>query len=200
MPTSTAGIVLLALVAQVAEAQVAERPDVKAGDRWQFAVSYGVPSTTPNRTWSITSVTAAGIVGTEDGEPLRLTHELNVLESPRTMESNPGHLRFPLRVGKRWRYDTEWLFKPKGSRGRSSVEVNVVAYENIKVPAGEFDAFRIASTESLGGTSPIGSQYAGETTRTYWYAPAARAIVKMETRNPYLGPSTVELVGFELRP
>ena len=145
-------------------------------------------------------MTAAGIEGTEDGEPLRLTRELNVLESPHTLESNPGLLRFPLEVGKRWRYETDWLFKPKGSRGRSSVDVAVVAFEKIRVPAGEFDAFRLASREALSGTSPIGSQYAGETTRTYWYAPAARAIVKMETRNPYLGPSTVELVAFELRP
>ena len=200
MTSPTLLCAVLALAAQVASAQVAERPDVKAGDRWQFAVSYGVPSTTPNRAWSITSVTTAGIEGTEDGEPLRLTHELNVLESPRTMDSNPGYLRFPLEVGKRWRYDTDWVFKPKGSRGRSSVDVAVVAFEKIRVPAGEFDAFRLASREALSGTSPIGSQYAGETTRTYWYAPAARAIVKMETRNPYLGPSTVELVAFELRP
>lgn len=111
-----------------------------------------------------------------------------------------GILGFPLEVGKRWRYETDWLFKPKESRGRSSVDVAVVAFEKIRVPAGEFDAFRLASRHALSGTSPIGSQYAGEATRTYRYAPAARAVVKMETRNPYLGPSTVGLVAFELRP
>jgi putative ABC transport system substrate-binding protein len=35
---------------------------------------------------------------------------------------------------------------------------------------------------------------------TYWYAPAARAIVKSVTHNPYLGMSTVELVEFQLQP
>ena len=79
------------------------------------------------------------------------------------------------------------------------VEVDVVAYEKVRVPAGEFDAFKLRSVERLRGTSPIRSTYAGDTTRTYWYAPQARAIVRMESRNPYLGPSTVELVSFELR-
>jgi hypothetical protein len=48
--------------------------------------------------------------------------------------------------------------------------------------------------------SPINSQYAGEVTTTYWYAPAARAIVKSVSHNPYLGPTSVELVAFELQP
>lgn len=52
----------------------------------------------------------------------------------------------------------------------------------------------------MSGTSPIGSRYDGEVKRTYWYAPAARTIVKWVSHNPYLGPSTTELVSFELRP
>ena len=44
------------------------------------------------------------------------------------------------------------------------------------------------------------SQIAGETDTTYWYAPAARAVVKSVSRNPYIGITTVELVEFQLRP
>lgn len=189
-----------ALFAGPATAQSAERPDVKVGDQWQFAAYYTVPSVTPNRIWLITSVSAEGIEGAENGEPLKLTRELNVVESPRDKNSNPKLLAFPLTVGKRWRFANEWAFKPKDSRGRSTVDVAVIAYEKVSVSAGVFDAFKLTSSESLSGRSPIGSQYAGETTRTYWYAPAARAIVKSVSHNPYLGPSTVELVGFELRP
>lgn len=195
-----ASSIALFLIGGAALAQSAERPDVKAGDQWKFAVYYTVPSTTPNRSWLITSVSAAGVEGTEDGEPLRLTRELNVIESPRDRQSNPGLLAFPLEVGKRWRYETDWVFKPKGSNGTSVVDVAVLAYEKVTVPAGEFDAFKLSSRESLSGTSPIGSQYAGETTRTYWYAPAARAVVKWISRNLYLGPSTVELVEYQLQP
>ena len=194
------GVATLAIFVDTAVAQTAERPDVNVGDQWKFAVYYTVPSAAPNRTWVVASVSATEIEATENGEPLRLTRELNVIESPRDKSSDFRLLAFPLTVGKRWQFVNDWVFKPKGSKGKSTAEVAVIAYEKVAVPAGEFDAFKLTSRESISGTSPIGSVYAGETTRTYWYAPAARAIVKLVSHNPYLGPSTVELVGFELRP
>jgi hypothetical protein len=179
--------------------QRAEQPVVKAGDAWWFAVYFGVPTSEPSRHWVITSITPTMVAGTENGEPLTLTPELNVLESPRTRESNPKALSFPLEVGKRWRFDSDWLFKPKGSKGSTSVEVTVLAYEKITVPGGEFDAFKLVATGRLRGTSPINSRYDGETTTTYWYAPAARAVVRSVAHNPYLGTTTVELVGLHLQ-
>jgi hypothetical protein len=200
MPKAAFFSVCLALLAHAALAQKADAPAVRVGDEWQFAVYYSVPSTVPNRIWTITAVGDAELEGTENGEPLRLTPELNLRDSPRVAESNPRALSFPLEVGKRWYYESEWLFKPKGSRGRSSVDVVVAGYERIRVAAGEFDAFKVVSRGALSGRSPIGSDYAGETVSTYWYAPAARAIVKSVTHNPYLGTSTVELVGARLQP
>jgi len=190
---------MVAMLADSALAQRADRPEIKVGDQWRFAVYYTVPSTTPNRTWLITSVTVAGIEGTENGEPLMLTRDLNVLESPRTKESNPKLLDFPLAVGKRWRYVSDFVFKPKGSNGRIAVDVEIMAYETVTVPAGKFDAFKLTSKERLSGTSPINSQYAGEITRTYWYASAARAIIRSVSHNPYLGPTSVDLVEFQLQ-
>ena len=193
-----AALLVLALLAGPAIAQKAEQPAVKVGDRWQFAAYYSAPSTKPNRTWVITSVTPEALAGTENGEPLRLTPDLNVLESPRHKESNPRSLSFPLEVGKRWRYASDWVFKAKGSSGTVVVDVAVMGHEKVKVPAGDFEAFKLVAKGKLGGTSPINSQYDAETTTTYWYAPAARAIVKSIHHNPYLGTSTVELVGLQL--
>ena len=173
---------------------------MQVGDAWQFAVYYSVPSTEPSRAWVITSVTSAGITGTENGEPLLLTPDLNVLESPRDKSSNPKSLSFPLVVGKRWTYSNDWLFKAKGSRGSVAVDVAVVAHEKVAVPAGEFEAFKMVAKGRLSGTSPINSQYNAESTTTYWFAPAARCVVKTISHNPYLGTSTVELVAFRLRP
>src|SRR6266852_8020363 len=190
-------VLVLALLADSALAQKADRPGVEVGDQWQFVMYYGVPFTKPNRAWVITSVTPMGIEGTENGEPLMLTPELNVLESPWHKDSNPKALSFPLEVGKRWRYASDWVFKPKGSKGSSIVDVAAIGHEKVRVPAGEFDAFELVAKGSLHGVSTINSQYAGETTTTYWYAPAARAIVKSVTHNPYLGMSTVELVEFQ---
>lgn len=190
-------LVLLCLAASAA-GQVVERPDIRAGSEWRFAVYYSVPTSVPNRTWVVTAVAPDGIEGTENGEPLRLTRDLGVLDSPQNSSSNPRYLEFPLAVGRNWRFVNDWVFKPKGSRGRFSASVTVLAWEKVRVPAGEFDAFKLSVTEKISGTSPIGSQYAGETTRTYWYAPAARAVVKWISHNPYLGSSTTELVSFRL--
>ncbi len=191
---------VLFLLGGQALAQSVARPEIKMGDQWRFAVYYSVPTVTPNRVWQVTAVSAAGIEGSENGEPLRLTHDLNVLESPRGRESNPGLLAFPLSVGKRWKFESDWEFKPKGSRGKYAVDVVVAAYERVSVVAGEFDAFKLTAREILSGTSPIGTDYSGVASRTYWYAPAARAVVKSISHNPYLGGSTVELVELDLRP
>ena len=53
-------------------------------------------------------------------------------------------------------------------------------------------------TGELGGASPSNTFFAGQTTTTYWYAPAARAIVKSVHHNPYQGTTTVVLVDFKL--
>jgi hypothetical protein len=196
----TAALLAAAALCAPAYAQQAHAPALKAGDRWEFAVYYAVPSREPSRVWTIASVTSMSIEGKENGERLVLTPELNVLDSPRASESNPKSLSFPLEVGKRWRYVTEWLFKAKGSKGRSEVDVEVVALEKVRVPGGEFEAFKLVSKGRLSGTSPINSQYAGETTSTYWYAPAARAVVRSVSHNPYLGMSTVELVSYRPAP
>jgi hypothetical protein len=192
--------VAIALVlAQPVHAQVAPRPRIAVGDTWQFAVYYTVPSRVPNRTWTITSVEADRLLGTENGEPLALTTDLNVVDSPRYADSNPRLLSFPLEVGNRWQYKTEWLFKPKSSRGTLAVNVAVLGYETVGVPAGTFAAFKLEAIGELGGSSPSNTFYGGQTTTTYWYAPAAKAVVKSVHHNPYQGTTTVELVRFRLQ-
>ncbi|HET9702066.1 MAG TPA: hypothetical protein VFP70_14190 [Burkholderiales bacterium] len=188
----------LLLAVPPARAQSAPRPDIRVGDQWQFAVYDTVPNRVPSRTWIVTAVTPSGIVGTENGAPLRLTPDLNLLDSPRQSETNPGLLRFPLEVGKRWNYVSQWTFKLKGSTGTIAMAVEVQARERVSVPAGEFDAFRLFARGSLGGTSPANSVYASETTTTYWYAPEARAIVKSVHHNPYIGKTITELVSVRL--
>jgi hypothetical protein len=182
-------------------AQQADRPAVKAGDQWQFVVYYGIPSAKPNRVWVITSVTPSGIEGTENGEPLLLTPELNTVESPLLKVSGLKHLEFPLRVGKRWRFSSDAVFKDNKSTAHSIVEVEVVAHEKVRVVAGEYDAFKLTAKSRFHGLSKGGpGVVSGESSMTYWYAPAVRAIVKSVSQNPYRGTSTVELVQASLQP
>jgi hypothetical protein len=200
MPLRSAVFVLgLGFAIASAFAQRADAPDVRAGDEWQFVAYQTVRPSAPNRVWTIVSVGEASIDATENGEPLRLTRELNVVESPRGRYSDARALAFPLAVGKTWRYRNEWLFKPKSSRGYALVRVTVEAFEPVSVEAGVFDAFRLVARGTLHGVSPVGSRYDAETTSTYWYAPAARAVVKSIDHNPYLGTTTVELVASSRR-
>jgi len=191
-----AAFLVFAILASPTIAQKAERPIVKPGDSWQFVEYYALPSTEPNRHWLITSVTSSRIDGTENGEPLALTPELNVLESPRNKNSNPKALSFPLETGKKWHFASEWVFKPTGSKGVSNVDVEVVGYEKVTVPAGEFEAFKLVAKASMRGISVKGSVVEADVVSTYWYAAGARAVVKSITHNPYIGVTTVELVKF----
>src|SRR5262245_41537865 len=95
--------------------QKADRPAIKVGDQWQFVVYYGTPSAKPNRVWVVTSVTPSGIEGTENGEPLSLTHDLNIVESPLLKASGLKHLEFPLMVGKNWSFTSNAVFKDNKS-------------------------------------------------------------------------------------
>ena len=187
----------MALIASPAVAQKGDRPAVKVGDEWQFIEYYVVPIQKPNVIWVITSVTPAGISGTENGKVLKLTPDLNVIESPRSDHSDWRLLSFPLEVGKKWAYSDDFLQKDVDYAGHSVVNVAVVGREKVRVPAGEFDAYKL---EAKGKDGVRGGPPARDVTRTYWYAPAARAVVKSQTTNPTRGPETIELVSFKLQP
>ena len=180
-------------------AQTADRPDVKVGDRWVFKVSSRMgPGAVEvsDRVWIVTSVAATGIKGTENGKPLMLTPDLNVLESPRSKDSDPRRLSFPLHLGKQWSYTDNYVLKRQGVEGRISVNAKVVGYEKVRVPAGEFDAFKLERK----GNWQLTSGETGESTETYWYAPAARTVVKSEYRAPHVPDTTTELAEFKLQP
>ena len=197
---ASAVILTLAIIASPAVAQKADRPAVKVGDTWQFAEYYiAPPQKKPNLVWVITAVTPAGIAGTENGAPLKLTADLNMVESPRSDHSDWRLLSFPLEVGKKWTFSNEFVQKDVDYKGRLDMSVTVVGREKVRVAAGEFDAFKL---EAKGKSGVDGGSGAGsiDVARTYWYAPAARTIVKQETRNPTRGSETIELVSYKLQP
>jgi hypothetical protein len=182
-------------------AQSAERPSVRPGDEWHFVVYHGTRSTVPNRVWRVVTASAQRIEATENGAPLTLTPDLNVLDSPLRRDTNTRQLQFPLSVGLRWGYVTDLQFKDNGSTATTTAEVQVQAYEKVRVAAGEFDAFRIAASGRIDGRSRGGpGVLAGEFVSVYWYAPSVRAIVKSTTTSTYRGTAHVELVEARLQP
>jgi hypothetical protein len=194
-PAACVAGLALVLLAGAALAQKAERPEVKAGDRWTFSVSEA--GATADRNWVIKSVTPSRIEGTENGKPLALTPDLNEIESPRGKDSDRRLLKFPLEIGKKWTFADDYTLLGSKRSARASIEV--VGYEKVRVPAGEFDAFKLVGKSSWINRKAV---VAGDFDATYWYAPAARAIVKYRSQsNETTRPANAyELVKFRLQP
>jgi len=176
----------------------AERPEVKVGDRWVFEgrAAWGL-KTKWEQVWVVTSVDQVGIKGTENGQPLALTLDMNEIESPRRKDSDLRRLSFPLEVGKQWSYKTDFIINDPnfGAQGQSKASVTVVGYEKLREPAGEFDVFKLQAKWTW-----VSPPYTGDGHATYWYAPAARAIVKFEYHSQGTPDTTTELAEFQLQP
>lgn len=97
---------------------------------------------------------------------------------------------WPLEVGKKWTFDGGWR-RPDGATGRTRQDVEVVAYEEVIVPAGTFMAFKIEARGFYRNDAGGGARQ----NDTYWYAPAVYCDVKhvrQDDRNFY----TRELVTY----
>lgn len=193
-------VMALAAFSGSALAQKADRPDVKVGDQWQFFKSGDLRTPSRNFAWIITSVTPEGIQGTENEEPLLLTTDMNELDSPVRKYSDRRLLSFPLEIGKSWTNEFEFWLKDTGSKGRARASVIVLTHEKVRVPAGEFDAFKLEMTADAKGRAAAGFDYAASTIYTYWYAPSARTIVRQDVVDSARGAYKIELTGFRLQP
>jgi hypothetical protein len=73
----------------------------------------------------------------------------------------------------------------------------VLGYEKVRVPAGEFDAFKLEL--QCKWVSPQ-APFPGACHDTYWYAAAVRAIVKRVWQSTGMPIYTIELIEFQLQP
>lgn len=195
-----AGCLVFAVSAFAQTAPKVDRPDVKVGDQWQLKIGGNARASELNVAWVVTGVTPTEIKGTENGAPLLLTRDMNHVESPRRRNSDLRLLSFPLEVGKSWTFVDDYLLKDTGGKGQGKYSVVVRGYEKVKVAAGEFDAVRLEMKGTYNVTSTAGGTFSGFANRTYWYAPAARVIVREDIDDTYRGPYTIELTSFKLQP
>jgi hypothetical protein len=107
------------------------------------------------------------------------------------MSRNRANLKFPLSVGQKWNYD--YKYQPGGSTPQNrSVEVNVVAIEQINTPAGIFRAFRLSSEENW---LRKGSRSSGFSKSIYFYSPQTKSIVNLNEEQEGLTKS-IQLIKF----
>ncbi len=155
-----------------------DKPELKVGDRWKTErrdPRTKVVQSTGELT--VTTVAPTKIDASGSGGDVVMTPDLTVLSNPRlNYDTGYQFLSFPIQVGKKWEFKTAWQNKVSGSKGSTQMDVEVKSQERIKVAAGEFDAYRL---EANGYMNLAG----GNNRRVnviYWYAPQAKAIVRME--------------------
>ncbi len=166
---------------------VANEPVFAWGDCWTCANSEW-----PNpggkalrlREW-ISRITPEGEIEMTGGPKdrvvrIRLDHDGNYIRKYTwSFEPSESDLRFPLAVGNNWH--ASYVVHPSDSTPPSQQETDfkVIGYGPVHVQAGDFDAFEIRAIGAV-RLSSLESPWPGTTSRTIWYAPAVRRIVKRE--------------------
>lgn len=161
--------------------QVAERPVMVKGDRWDFnrrdkTLSYEFLEEKDGQ--------LIFLVGWEDGKKGKETRtpELNFIKGyNEACDPYRGPFKFPLYVGKKWNYTHSSSKYKQGTTGEVSVidsTVKVLSYEQVKVPAGTFWAYRIEENRSVRGAKSGRGYYV-----TVWYSPEVKNTVKSEEDN-----------------
>lgn len=194
---------LISAAGSVAMAQTppprADAPELKVGDRWKTEVrDRRTKVKESERERSVTAISATQIEGIENGEKYIATPELSTIESS-TAVVTAGELKslnFPLEIGKKWDYKYNMKNKVNGTPSRWQFDASVVAFEKVKVPAGEFDAYKI---QAKGFWKNETSGYSGRAQLTEWYAPSARTVVKTEFDDGF-NYTVRELIELQLQP
>ncbi len=97
---------------------------------------------------------------------------------------------WPLFVGKKWKYESEWE-NNEGTKGKTSQDVEVVSYEELNVEAGNFMAYKI----EYKGMVTNSRGYKGEMSDTWWYSPELKTYIKHVNNDGY-GIYTNELIHY----
>lgn len=101
---------------------------------------------------------------------------------------------WPLEVGKKWVADRDWT-RADGVSGNTRQDAEVVAYEEVTVPAGRLMAFKIEYRGWYRYSHAAQGNQNFRQTDTVWYAPDAYADVKYVFNDGY-NNYTRELVAF----
>jgi len=106
-------------------------------------------------------------------------------------ESSTPFREWPLKVGKKWKYESDWA-NNEGTAMKTSLNAEVVSYGEETVLAGRYLAYKIeyrgTITNSIGGASEIKEDY--------WYAPALKVNIK-KTQDDGYGSYVLELYDYK---
>jgi len=95
-------------------------------------------------------------------------------------QSSTPFRSWPIYVGKKWKYESEWE-NNEGTKGKTSQDAEVVSFEEVKVPAGKFMAYKI----EYKGMVTNSRGFKGKMSDTWWYAPALKTYIKHLNNDGY---------------
>jgi hypothetical protein len=178
-------LVAMPLIAQ----PVANPPDYKIGDRWEYRQTVGgrFAERAPQRLRREVADVAEGIVTLQRGNGT--TYQVDAAGNSRDVRGpdwSRVDFKFPMHVGDQWTFSRHHGGSP--SLWLESGTVKVVAFETITVPAGTFDCFRIVR-EYVSTLKLISEQ----NDTISWYCPSVKVSAREEwtnrTNDPYTGGS-----------
>lgn len=170
------------------QGSIAERPKLTKGDRWEYMKSVG-RVVSYDFMEEINEQLIFQYQENTDKKKEIYTPDLNLVkifnkkgELKEEFTPYKGSFRFPLFVGKKWSYTySTTKHEKKGQPGILDdyiSDVKVVSYEQIKVPAGTFWAFRIEEGRYKWEVKKRPKR--GISERTVWYSPEVKNVVKAE--------------------
>lgn len=157
--------------------------DYKIGEKWIWKWSRSIDGEVRAEGEDIQEVVAY------DGE-LGFWNGVDTVRISTILDRKPSSTPFrdwPLYVGKKWKYESEWE-NNEGTKGKTSQDVEVVSFEELRVVAGKFVAYKI----EYKGMVTNSRGYKGEMTDTWWYSPDLKTYIKHVNNDGY-GVYTNEL-------
>jgi hypothetical protein len=167
----------------------------KAGSTWRFAVSDGFTRLARGHVdYRVVDVLSDSIrvevAGYDGNRTETYTHGWNWLVRPatnmQTFVYEPAYqaLPFPIEAGKTWRHAGTATDPATGKRFPVRIDGEVLGWERIRVPAGEFEAIKLRRIVYLDYFEQ-GVRGQSWIIETDWYAPAVAHVARQETTSKY---------------
>ena len=175
-PLAARACILTVCTAQAQKAEMPTPQDFKVGDTWEWRQIDSRTQLEEGKR-SRTVVNDEGVLkfASHTGEQSQIASAF--LGQP---AAKPWRV-WPLELGKKWEHEYEWKRVSDGVTIHKEQTAEVVAYEEVSVPAGKFMAFKIEYQGWYRNSK--GSN--GKIQETYWFAPAAKTDVKYRIDDGY---------------
>jgi hypothetical protein len=168
----------IALPAFAENAPTADKPTPKVGDVFEYVTRFVAIDC---QRWEVTAVNQGGYNISKCGDyeayadagSGTLTKIVSGGKPVFEFKPYTPTLVFPLELGKKWQGKYDGYRADQGASWNSNVSCEAKAFEPVKVPAGDFDAYRVACTDNWQSGA-----FSGESDSTFWYAPKIGAVVK----------------------